>query len=127
VHSEFIVRNSSIEILIHLSHDLINLLLRDSESESLKKVLELITLNEPVLVGVNLMENFSKREGFLVQNCHHMIEYLVLNIDLFPLMFYVLKCCFIVLIEETFEFHIFNEAILILIDFFEEFQEVLSF
>jgi hypothetical protein len=56
-----------------------------------------------------------------------MIEYLVLNIDLLPFMFNVLKCRFIVLIEETFKFHIFNEAILILIDFFEEFQEVLSF
>jgi hypothetical protein len=62
VHSKFIVRNSSIEILIHLTHDLIDLLLRDSESKSLKKVLELITLNEPVLVRVNLMENFSERE-----------------------------------------------------------------
>ena len=56
-----------------------------------------------------------------------MIKDLVLNIDLFPLMLYVLKCGLIVLIEETFEFHILNEAILILIDFFEEFQEVLSF
>ena len=52
---------------------------------------------------------------------HHMIEDLVLDIDLLPLMFNVLKCCLIVLIEETFKFHIFNEAILILIDFFEEF------
>jgi hypothetical protein len=50
-----------------------------------------------------------------------MIEDLVLDIDLFPFMFYVLKCRFIVLIEETFEFYILYEAIFILIDFFEEF------
>ena len=59
MHSEFIVRNASIEILVHLSHDLINCLFRDCESKSFKEVLELITLNEPILVRVNLVENLS--------------------------------------------------------------------
>jgi len=58
--SKFIVRNSSIEILVHLSHDLVDLLLRDSESESFKKVLELVALDEPVLVRVDLVENFTE-------------------------------------------------------------------
>lgn len=60
--SKFIVRNASIEILVHLSHDLVDLLLRDSESDSFKKVLELVALDESVLVGVDLVENFTERE-----------------------------------------------------------------
>lgn len=42
-------------------------------------------------------------------------------------MFDVLKCQFKVLIEETFQFHILNKAVLILIDLFEELKEVFTF
>jgi tRNA C32,U32 (ribose-2'-O)-methylase TrmJ len=54
------------------------------------------------------------------------VKDLILDVDLFPLMFDVLKCDLKVLIEETLEFHILNEAILVLIDLFEELKEVFT-
>ena len=56
-----------------------------------------------------------------------MIEDFILDVDLFSLTLDVLKCHFKVLIEETFEFHILNKAILVLIDLFEELKEIFSF
>ena len=54
---EFVERNAAIEILIHLPHDLVDLLFRYCEPESFKKVLELVTLNEAVLIRVYLVED----------------------------------------------------------------------
>lgn len=56
-----------------------------------------------------------------------MIEDFVLDVDLFSFTLDVLKCDLKVLIEETFEFHILNKAVLVLIDLFEELKEIFSF
>ena len=56
-----------------------------------------------------------------------MVEDLILDVDLFSLMFDVLKCQLKVLIEETFQFHVLNKAVLVLIDLFKELKEVFSF
>lgn len=73
------------------------------------------------------MENLSERERLLVEHSHHVIEDLVLNVDLLPLILNVLKCHLVVFVEETFKFHILYETILVLIDLFKELEEVFSF
>ena len=57
VHPKLLIGDAPIEVLIHLPHDLVDLMLRDGEAESLQQVLELVTLYETVLICVNLMEN----------------------------------------------------------------------
>ena len=61
MHLELFVRYASVKVLIHLSHDFVDLALRDCEAKSLKKVLELSALYEPVLIRVNLVEHLIER------------------------------------------------------------------
>jgi hypothetical protein len=56
VHPQFLVGDAAIEVVIHLSHYLVYLMLRDCEAETLQQVLELVTLDEAVLVRVDLVE-----------------------------------------------------------------------
>ena len=56
-----------------------------------------------------------------------MIKDFILYVDLLSFMLDVLKGHLKVFVEETFELHILNETILVLIDLFEELQEVFTF
>ena len=56
-----------------------------------------------------------------------MIKDLILDVDLLPFMFDVLKSHLEVFVEETLELHILDKTILVLIDFFEELQKVFTF
>jgi hypothetical protein len=62
VVSKLGVGDSAIEIIVHLPHDLVDLLLRDCEAESFQEVLELVTLDEAVLVGIYLVEDLSQSQ-----------------------------------------------------------------
>ena len=57
VHPQLLVGDSAIEVVVHLPHDLVDLMLRDCEAETLKQVLELVTLYETILVRVDLVEH----------------------------------------------------------------------
>lgn len=124
VQFQLLVGNAAIEIFVHLPHYFKDLLLRDREAQSLQEVLELITLNETILVRVDLVEYFSKRQRFLLEYLHQVIKYFELNICPLLLLLDVFQRQFIVMIVEFLKFLILNDAILIAIDLLEQLQKL---
>ena len=57
MHPQLLVGDAAIKVVIHLSHYLVYLMLRDREAETLQQVLELVTLDEAVLISVYLVEH----------------------------------------------------------------------
>jgi hypothetical protein len=73
------VRNSAIEVVVHLPHELENLLLCDEEAHALESLMELVNLNELVLVQVNLIKHFFERQSLLLKNLEQMIKNVILG------------------------------------------------
>ncbi len=113
MHSQLLVRDAPIEILIHLPHNLVDLVFRYSETESLEKVLELIALNESVLIRVDLMEHLSQRKRLLVQHLDQVIKDLILNIHLLLFLLDGLHDLIIVSVVEVFELAILDDPVLV--------------
>lgn len=54
---EFSKTDSTVEVVIHLSHKLKDLLFSDDESHALKGLVELVNLNKAILIQINLIEH----------------------------------------------------------------------
>ena len=55
---EFIEADATVEVLVHLSHELEHLLLSDGEAHAFKRLVELVDLDQLILVEINLIEHF---------------------------------------------------------------------
>jgi hypothetical protein len=113
VFTHFSVRDSSVKVLIHLTHQLKHLLLGNRESHSLKHIVELVYFDVVVLVIVYLVKHLLKGEASLLQYLDQVVEYLVLCFNLLPLIVKFLDFIFVVGLVETFELSKFDDAVVV--------------
>lgn len=85
VFAHFRIRNSPIEVFIHLTHKLKHLLLSDCESHALKHVVELVDFDVVVFVVIDLIKNLLKSKASLFKHFNQVIENLILGLDLLSL------------------------------------------
>ena len=85
VFAHFRIRNSSIEVFIHLAHKLKHLLLSDCESHALKHVVELVDFDVVVFVVIDLIKNLLKSKASLFKHFNQVVEDLILGLDLLSL------------------------------------------
>lgn len=85
VFAHFRIRNSPIEVFIHLTHKLKHLLLSDCESHALKHVVELVDFDVVVFIVIDLIKNLLKSKASLFKNFNQVVENLILGLDLLSL------------------------------------------
>jgi len=85
VFPHFRIRNSPIEVFIHLTHKLKNLLLSDCEPHAFKHVVELVDFDIVVFVAIDLIKNLLKSKTSLFKHFNQMVEDLILGLDLLSL------------------------------------------
>jgi hypothetical protein len=65
---ELIEADSSIKVVIHLLHQLEDLLLGDYKAHTFKSLMELVNLDELIFVNINLIKHLFKCETLLLQD-----------------------------------------------------------
>lgn len=65
---ELVVGDPSIEIVVHLPHELEYLLLCDEETHTFQSLMELVDLDELVLVQVDLVEHLFESQPLLLEH-----------------------------------------------------------
>jgi hypothetical protein len=118
--AHFSIRNSSIEVFVHLAHQLEHLLLRDCESHALEHVVELVDFDVVVFVIVDLVKNLLQSKAPLLQNFDQVVENFVLCLDLLSFRMQRFDFIFIVGLIERLQFSKLNDTVFIRIDFLEQ-------
>ena len=76
---EFVIEDNAIKVLIHLPHQLKDLLLCDEEAHGLQALVEFINLNKLVLVDVDLVKHFFEGKALLLEHFEKVIKDVILS------------------------------------------------
>ncbi len=120
VLSHFSIWNPSIKILIHLTHQLEDLLLSDVESHSFEHIVELVHLNVIIFVVVNLIKHLLKSKTALFKNFYQMVKNLILSLKILPFCLELFDFVSIVSIKETLQFGKFDNTVVIRVNFLKQ-------
>lgn len=117
---ELVVGNPTVEIVVHLPHELEYLLLCDEETHTFQSLVELVDLDELVLVQVNLVEHLFESQPLLLEHLEQMVEDVVVGDHPLLLQLELGDPPLVVLLVELIEFCEPYDAISILVDLEEE-------
>jgi len=118
--SHFSIRDSSIKILIHLTHKLEDLFLGDVESHSFKHIVELVNLDVIIFVIVDLIKNLLQSQTALFQNFYQVVKNLILSLKILPFCLKLFDLVSIVSAEEIFQLSELDYSIVIWVNFLEQ-------
>ena len=82
---ELVVGDSSVKVVVHLSHQLEDLLLCDEEAHALEGLMEFIDFDELVFIQIDLVEHLLETQAFLPQHLEQVIKDVILGDHLLPL------------------------------------------
>ena len=120
VRAQLTVWKLAIKVLVEGHHQLVNLVLVDSEAHTLKHIMELIHLNVSILVLINLIKAVLQCETSLKEHLDQMIEDLILRVLHLTLLVDISQALHIVLVVEALELLELDHTVRINVNFVEK-------
>jgi hypothetical protein len=117
---QLIVGDPSVKVVVHLPHELKNLLLGDEEAHALERLVELVYFDELILVKIYLVEHFFQSQPFLFEHFEQMVKDVVVSHHALLFLLQFGYSPLVVFLIETVELCNLDNAVSIFVDFKEE-------